>query len=232
MKYSNKNKGLLYLVSTPIGNLEDITQRALRILKEADIIAAEDTRRTTNLLNHFGIKNHLESYFDFNKEKKTKFLIKQLINGYSVAVVSDAGTPGISDPAFYLVRSAIQNEIGVVPVPGPTAFIAALTVSGLPTNRFVFEGFLPRKKGRDTKIKNLLSEERTIVLYESPHRIFKTFTELQKVLGNRNIAVCRELTKRYEEVYRGNLSEAIDYFKKKTIKGEFVLILEGNKEIK
>jgi len=227
-----ENRGVLYLVSTPIGNLEDITMRAIRILKEVDFIAAEDTRRTGILLSQYGIKGRMESYFDYNKEKKTKFLIHQLINGRSVAVVSDAGTPGISDPAFFIVRLAIQNAIPVVPIPGPVAAIAGLTISGLPTDRFVFEGFLPHKKGRKKRLMKLIEEERTIILYESPHRLLRTFNDCMEIMGNRSIAVCRELTKKFEEVYRGSLSEVIDYFTDKKIKGEFVLILEGSQKKK
>jgi 16S rRNA (cytidine1402-2'-O)-methyltransferase len=227
MKKLSIRKGILYLVSTPIGNLEDITYRALRILREVDIIAAEDTRRTGHLLKHFGIKNRLESYYDYNKEKKSIFLLKILSAGDSVAVVSDSGTPGISDPAFYLVRGAIKNDIPVVSIPGVTAAITALTVSGLPTDRFIFEGFLPHKKGRKKRLKTLADEARTIILYESPHRIQRTLEDLQEVCGDRLIAVCRELTKKFEEVIRGKISEIIEDFKEKKMKGEFVLIIKG-----
>lgn len=225
----NKTKrGSLYLVSTPIGNLEDITLRAIRILNEVDIIAAEDTRKTGFLLNHFGIQTRMESYHDHNKTKKTPVLMHQLKEGKSVAIVSDAGTPGISDPAFTLVRSAIQSSISTIPIPGPTAAIAGLTVSGLPTDRFVFEGFLPRKKGRKNRLADLAKEPRTIILYEAPHRLLQTFSDLLDILGDRTIAVCRELTKKFEEILRGPISDAINVFTNRRIQGEFVLIIQGN----
>ncbi len=219
--------GTLYLVSTPIGNLEDISFRAARILKEADMIAAEDTRRTSVLLNHLGIKNRMESYHDYNKEKKTPWLIKALVSGNSIAVVSDAGTPGISDPAFYLVRQAVEKSIPVVPIPGPTALIAALTASGLPTDRFVFEGFLPVKKGRQKRLESLSCEPRTIVLYESPHRLIKTLADIQNHLGNRYTVLCRELTKKFEEIIRGTISEILHHYQTGKIKGEYVVLIQG-----
>lgn len=219
--------GTLFVVSTPIGNLSDITRRAIEILEQADWVAAEDTRHTGQLLTHFGIRNRLESYHDHNKERKTPVLIQRLLNGESVAVVSDAGTPGISDPAFYLVRAAIQAQVVVSPIPGPTAAIAALVASGMPTDRFVFEGFLPVKKGRKTRLEFLKEESRTIVLYESPHRILRTLNDLHTTLGDRSCAVCRELTKKFEEIIRGTFSECAAVFSKKTIKGEFVLIIQG-----
>lgn len=219
--------GTLFVVSTPIGNLSDITRRALEILEQADWVAAEDTRHTGQLLTHFGIRNRLESYHDHNKERKTPVLIQRLLNGESIAVVSDAGTPGISDPAFYLVRAAIQAQVVVSPIPGPTAAIAALVASGMPTDRFVFEGFLPVKKGRKTRLEFLKEESRTIVLYESPHRILRTLNDLHTTLGDRSCAVCRELTKKFEEIIRGTFSECAAVFSKKTIKGEFVLIIQG-----
>jgi 16S rRNA (cytidine1402-2'-O)-methyltransferase len=222
-----KPTGILYLVSTPIGNLEDMSMRAIRILKEVQVVAAEDTRRTGLLLHHFGIENRLESYHDFNKETKGAVLIRRLVSGESIAVVSDAGTPGISDPAFNLVRSAIQNAIPVVPIPGPTAAIAALTVSGLPTDRFVFEGFLPVKKGRKSRLENLSAETRSVVLYESPHRLLRTLNDLREKLGDRRMAVCREMTKKFEDVRRGSLSEMIAHFSKNPVKGEFVLVIQG-----
>ena len=224
---SMKPTGILYLVSTPIGNLEDMSMRAIRILKEVQVVAAEDTRRTGLLLHHFGIENRLESYHDFNKETKGAVLIRRLVSGESIAVVSDAGTPGISDPAFNLVRSAIQNAIPVVPIPGPTAAIAALTVSGLPTDRFVFEGFLPVKKGRKSRLENLSAETRSVVLYESPHRLLRTLNDLREKLGDRRMAVCREMTKKFEDVRRGSLSEMIAHFSKNPVKGEFVLVIQG-----
>lgn len=201
--------------------------RAVRILREVDVVAAEDTRRTGLLFRHFGIENRLESYFDFNKEQKGPLLVHRLLNGDSIAVVSDAGTPGISDPAFNLVRSAIENGIPVVPIPGPTAAITALTVSGLPTDRFVFEGFLPIKKGRATRLLELSKETRTIILYESPHRLLRTLKDLLGALGDRNIAVVREMTKKFEEITRGRIQETIGIYSQRKILGEFVLVIHG-----
>lgn len=220
--------GTLFLVSTPIGNLEDMPPRAVRVLAEADLVAAEDTRHTGILMRHFGIHNRLESYHDYNKERTGPRLIQRLLNGESIAVVSDAGTPGISDPAFNLVRSAAENRIPVVPIPGPTAAIAALSVSGLPTDRFVFEGFLPAKKGRRTRLAELAEESRTIILYESPHRLIRTMQDLLETLGDRSASVSRELTKKFEETSRGRLSELIAGFSNRRILGEFVLIIHGH----
>jgi len=218
----------LYLVSTPIGNLEDMPPRGVRILGEADLVAAEDTRHTGLLMHHFGIRNRLESYHDYNKEKTGPRLIQRLLDGESIAVVSDAGTPGISDPAFNLVRSAAENNIPVVPIPGPTAAIAALSVSGLPTDRFVFEGFLPAKKGRRTRLEELAKETRTLILYESPHRLIRTLGDLLETLGDRRISVSRELTKKFEETVRGRLSEVLPVFSGRKILGEFVLVIHGH----
>ena len=223
----NLKTGTLYLVSTPIGNLEDITLRALRILKEADIIAAEDTRRTGLLLKHFNIKSSLESYHDYNKEKKTPHLLDLLSKGRTIAVVSDAGTPGISDPAYYLVKRAVQAGIIVSPVPGATAVVASLIVSGLPTDRFVFDGFLPPKKGRKTRLEQLKTENRTLILYEAPHRLVRTLNDLLNVFGNRHISVCREVTKKFEEIIRGTLTETIEIFSRRNVRGEIVLVIEG-----
>jgi 16S rRNA (cytidine1402-2'-O)-methyltransferase len=222
--------GTLYLVSTPIGNLEDISLRAIRILKEVDVIAAEDTRRTIILLNHFEIHTRMESYHDFNKIKKTPVLLNQLLNGKNIALVSDAGTPGISDPAYNMVIQSIRNNITIIPIPGPTAFVSALIVSGLPTDRFVFEGFLPVKKGRRSRLEQIAREFRTVVIYESPYRLLRTLSDLKDVLGDRTIAVCRELTKKFEEIQRGSLTQVIDHFSKNKIQGEFVLVIYGNKE--
>jgi len=220
--------GVLYLVSTPIGNLSDITLRALEVLKSADLIAAEDTRHTGLLLSHYNLKGNLTSYHDFNQRSKAPQLIAGLLAGKSIAVVSDAGTPGISDPAYNLVNLAIQNDIQIVPIPGPAAFVSALIVSGLPTDRFVFEGFLPIKSGRRKRRLEVLKEEqRTILLYESPHRLLRALTELSEVLGDRRISVSRELTKKFEETVRGRISEVRNYFESKSIKGEFVLVVEG-----
>ena len=224
------NTGTLYIVSTPIGNMEDITLRALRILKEVDIIAAEDTRHTGLLLKHFGIKNRLESYHSYNKTKKLSFLLSQLTNGNSIALVSDAGTPGISDPAYNLVKEALKASIPVVPVPGATAAIAGLSVSGLPTDRFVFEGFLPIKRGRKKRLTLLRTEPRTIILYEAPHRLLRTLSDILEILGDRSIVICRELTKKFEEILRGSVSELLKTFSSRKVKGEFVLIIKGYSE--
>ena len=219
--------GSLYLVSTPIGNLEDISLRALRILKEVDLIAAEDTRRTGLLLKHFGITNRMQSYHDHNKSRKSPILLRQLSMGKSIAIVSDSGTPGISDPAYYLVKRAVEDAITVIPIPGATAVISGLIVSGLPTDRFVFEGFLPPKKGRKTRLNSLSTESRTIVLYEAPHRLLRTLSDLLENLGDRTMAVCREMTKRFEEILRGSISEMIDIFTQRKPRGEFILIIQG-----
>jgi len=220
--------GKLYLVSTPIGNLEDMSLRALRILKEVDLIAAEDTRHTLHLLRHYNIDNEITSYHDFNKTKRAPELINFLKQGKSLAVVSDAGTPGISDPGYLLVKLAIQENIEIIPIPGPTAFISALVVSGLPTDRFVFEGFLPSKEGkRKRKLGELTDEKRTIILYESPHRLLKSLHQLKEFLGDRNVVLARELTKKFEEIKRGKISQLIDYSTQKKIKGEIVILVEG-----
>lgn len=220
-------QGRLYIVSTPIGNLEDITLRAIRVLKEAAIIAAEDTRHTQKLLNHYHIATHQTSYHDHNKEEKTEILISKIKDGKDVALVCDAGTPGISDPGYYLIKRAIEEAIQIVPVPGVSAVIAGLSVSGLPTDRFVFEGFLPKGKARHKYLKTLEKEERTIILYESPHRLLKTLRDIHDVLGNRRIVVGRELTKLHEEIARGKVQEVISVFESKKIKGEITIIIEG-----
>jgi 16S rRNA (cytidine1402-2'-O)-methyltransferase len=225
--FNTTQKGSLYIVSTPIGNLEDMTMRAVRILSEVDIIAAEDTRKTGFLLKRFNIHTRMESYHDHNKIKKTSLLIGQLQQGKSVAVVSDAGTPGISDPAYMLVREAIRSSISIIPIPGPSAVVTGLTVSGLPTDRFVFEGFLPPKKGRKKRLATLAEEPRTIILYEAPHRLLRTLSDLLDTLGDRTIAVCRELTKKFEEILRGSLSDMMSLFENRKIRGEFVLIIQG-----
>lgn len=219
--------GTLYLVSTPIGNLEDITYRAVRILASVDLIAAEDTRKTKILLDHYNITKPMVSYHSFNERQRALELINKLLAGQSIAVVSDAGTPGISDPAFFLVRAALEKAIPVVPIPGPTAFATALVVSGLPTDRFVFEGFLPTKKGRKTKLESLRSEPRTIILYESPHRVLKTLTDIATYWGNRHVVVARELTKKFEEIVRGPIQSVLQELSKKPPKGEYVLVVEG-----
>ena len=228
---SNGNPpGTLFLVSTPIGNLEDITLRAIRTLKEADIIAAEDTRRTGILLKHFNIQNRMVSYHGYNKAKKSDPLIRQLEDGQSVALVSDAGTPGISDPAYHLVQKAIQASIPVVPVPGPSAVITGITPSGLPTDRFVFEGFIPVKKGRNKRLRELANEMRTMIIYEAPHRLLRTLADVHSSMGDRQVAICRELTKKFEEINRGTISEMIDLYSNKKILGEFIIIIKGKEK--
>ncbi|MDI6779759.1 MAG: 16S rRNA (cytidine(1402)-2'-O)-methyltransferase [Bacteroidota bacterium] len=217
--------GTLYLVATPIGNLEDITYRAVKILTGVDLIAAEDTRKTKILLDHYNIQKEMVSYFAFNEAKRTPELIQKLKQGLSIAIVSDAGTPGISDPAYRLVRAAIDEGINIISIPGASAFISALIVSGLSTDSFVFEGFLPHKKGRKTKLEQLAKETRTIILYESPHRLLRTLSELLTFMGDRRIVVAREITKKFEEIYRGKISNALNNFSQKSIKGEFVLII-------
>lgn len=224
-------KGVLFLVSTPIGNLEDITLRALRVLREADIIAAEDTRQTLKLLNHFEIKKPLVSYYEHNKTLKGNYLIALLNEGKNIALVSDAGTPGISDPGEDLVKLAIENDIKVTAIPGPVAAITGLIMSGMPTGRFVFEGFITvNKRSRKERIQSLKNEVRTIVLYEAPHKLLCTLKDLYEILGERKIVLARELTKRFEETIRCTLSEAIEFYEKTPPKGEFVLILEGLEE--
>jgi len=219
---------VLFVVSTPIGNLEDITLRALRVLKEVDLVAAEDTRKTGILLKHHQIKNKITSYHDYNKEKKTPFLIRELKSGKDLAVVSDAGTPGISDPCYYLVREAIKEEIRIVPIPGSSALLSALVVSGLPTDRFVFEGFLPQKKSKRVKrLKELSSEKRTLIFFESPHRLIRTIEDLKEMFGERRIVVARELTKKFEEIIRGKISDVENHFEIKGVKGEMVIVVEG-----
>jgi len=220
-------RGTLYVVGTPIGNLEDITHRAVRILGEVDLVAAEDTRTTKVLLDRYGIRKPMVSYHSHNERRRAAELVDRLEAGETVALVSDAGTPGISDPAFSVVREAINRGIQVVPVPGAAAFLQALVASGLSTDRFVFEGFLPHKKGRQTRIRALSQEHRTIVLYESPHRLVKTLGELLHELGDRDAVVARELTKKFEEIARGRLSELVREFSGRSVKGEFVLLVSG-----
>ncbi len=219
---------MLYLVPTPIGNLQDITLRALEVLKKVDLILAEDTRTTIKLLNHYQIIRPLSPYHQHNEHQVLQHLINQLLEGKTMAIVSDAGTPGISDAAFLLVRECAKVGVKVETLPGATAFVPALVNSGLPTNRFVFEGFLPLKKGRQTMMKKLALEERTIILYESPHRLVKTLDELAQYLGaDRSCSVSRELTKVFEETARGTLKEVSDHFRKKEVKGEIVIVVQG-----
>lgn len=220
--------GMLYLCATPIGNLEDITYRVLRILKEADLIAAEDTRNSIKLLNHFEIKTPMTSYHEYNKYEKGRYLIEQMQEGKNIALITDAGTPGISDPGEELVAMCYEAGIPVTSLPGPAACITALTISGLPTRRFGFEAFLPSdKKERAVILEELKRETRTIILYEAPHRLVKTLEELSENLGDRKIALCRELTKKHETVFRGSLLEAVSWYKENPPKGECVMVLEG-----
>ncbi len=223
-------EGKLILVPTPIGNLEDITLRGLRILKEADAILAEDTRQTLKLLNHYQINKPLWSYHAHNEHKQLAHLIQELQGGKILAQVSDAGTPAISDPGFLLVRECLKNNIAVECLPGATAFVPALVKSGLPADAFVFLGFLPEKKGRQTAFQKLVTQEYTMIFYESPHRLLKTLTQLSEYLGsNRLVSVSRELTKMFEQTVNGTLEEVILYFSTHPIKGEFVLVVEGKK---
>jgi 16S rRNA (cytidine1402-2'-O)-methyltransferase len=220
--------GTLYIVATPIGNLEDITLRAIRVLKEVALIAAEDTRHTRHLLDRYQIETQLTSYHDHNKEEKAPVLVERMLEGKSVALVSDAGTPGISDPGYFLINLAIGQKIPVVPIPGATAAVAALSVSGLPTDRFIFEGFLPAKRmARRKRLHELAKEERTIIFYEAPHKIIKTIEDMLEVFGDRRAVITRELTKIHEETIRGNLSDILKHLQEGTIKGEFTIILHG-----
>lgn len=220
--------GMLYLCATPIGNLEDITYRVLRILKEADMIAAEDTRNSIKLLNHFEIKTPMTSYHEYNKYEKGRYLVEQMQEGKNIALITDAGTPGISDPGEELVAMCYEAGIPVTSLPGPAACITALTISGLPTRRFAFEAFLPSdKKERAVILEELKRETRTIILYEAPHRLVKTLEELSENLGDRKISLCRELTKKHETVFRGSLAEAVSWYRENPPKGECVMVLEG-----
>ncbi|MBI5186882.1 MAG: 16S rRNA (cytidine(1402)-2'-O)-methyltransferase [Nitrospinae bacterium] len=221
--------GKLFIVATPIGNLEDITLRALNVLKEVDVIAAEDTRHTRKLLQHFGISKRVTSYYQNRETAKAGELLKLLRSGMSVALVSDAGTPGISDPGFVVIREALAENIETIPIPGVSSAIAALSASGLKTDRFVFEGFLPRKEGKRAKRLQLLAEEeRTVIFFESPHRVLETLRELAAFFNGRKIVIAREITKKFEEFIRGTLPEALEGLEeRKNFKGEFTIILEG-----
>lgn len=217
---------MLYIVSTPIGNLEDITFRAVRILKEVDLIAAEDTRHSGILLKHFEIETKMESYHSHSSDSKIQKIIKELLNGKKVALISDAGTPGISDPGFTLIQEALKSNIEVISIPGPAAFLTALSVSGMPMDKFLYLGFPPIKKGRKTMFESLKDSKYTTILYESPHRILKTLSQLSEYLGkDRHISVCRELTKMHEQVVRGTLESAVKHFTEHKPKGEFVLVI-------
>lgn len=224
-------KGTLYLCATPIGNLEDITYRALRLLKECDLIAAEDTRHTRKLLANYDIHTPLTSYHAHNEKKKGEKLIEKLMLGLDIVVVSDAGMPGISDPGAEIVQLALAQDILVVPIPGASAGISALVVSGLPTARFCFEGFLPaNKKGRRRQLEKLVNENRTIIFYEGPHRVIETLKDLLRIFGDRKLAVARELTKKHEQIFRGKISDAVNYFELSPPRGEFCLVVAGAEE--
>lgn len=221
-------QGKLYLCATPIGNLEDITFRVLETLKNVDLIAAEDTRNSMKLLNHFDIKTKMTSYHEYNKYDKAKYLVEKMQEGLNVAVITDAGTPGISDPGEELVKQCYEAGIEVTSLPGPAACITALTMSGLPTRRFCFEAFLPfEKKEKAPILEELKTETRTIIIYEAPHRLLKTLKELKEALGDRRITLCKELTKRYENAWLTTLSDAIARYEEEDPKGEFVLVIEG-----
>ena len=224
-------QGKLYLCATPIGNLEDITFRVLRILQEVDLIAAEDTRNSVKLLNHFDIHTPMTSYHEYNKYDKAKELIEKMRQGKNIALITDAGTPGISDPGEELVRMCAEEGIEVTSLPGASACITALTLSGLSTRRFAFEAFLPAdKKERQAVLQELPEETRTLILYEAPHRLRKTLEELYQTLGNRRMTICRELTKKYETAFRTNLEEAIRHYETEEPRGEYVLVIEGKKQ--
>ncbi|MCG3167618.1 MAG: Ribosomal RNA small subunit methyltransferase I [Bacteroidia bacterium] len=218
----------LYLVPTPIGNLEDITLRALRILKEVDVILAEDTRTSGNLLKHFGIEKKIQAHHQHNEHETVQHIATRIANGENIALVTDAGTPGISDPGFLLVRECVKAGVEIECLPGPTAFVPALVNSGLPCDRFYFEGFLPQKKGRQTRLQFLATLDCTIVLYESPHRLVKALEQLKEIFGaERKASVSRELTKMFEETQRGTLDDLLKYYENKTVKGEIVIVVAG-----
>jgi 16S rRNA (cytidine1402-2'-O)-methyltransferase len=220
--------GKLFLCATPIGNLEDITYRVVRTLKEVDLIGAEDTRNSIKLLNHFDIKTPMTSYHEFNKYDKAKVLVQDMLQGKNIALITDAGTPGISDPGEELVRQCYEAGIEVTSLPGAAACITALTMSGQKTRRFVFEAFLPKdKKEKQQVLESLKNEVRTTIIYEAPHRLVKTLKELEKIIGNRPLTICRELTKKYEEAFQTTISEAIEYYDSKEPKGEYVLVIAG-----
>ncbi len=221
----------LYLVPTPIGNLEDITLRAIRVLKEVNLILTEDTRTTSKLLKHYGIKTRMMAHHLHNEHREVPLITERILRGVDIALVSDAGTPGISDPGFLLVRECLKANIEVECLPGPVAFVPALVASGIPCDCFHFEGFLPQKKGRQTRLKELAEMPHTLVFYESPHRLVKALEEFSAHFGaERKASVSRELTKLYEETKRGTLTEILEYFKSKVVKGEIVIVVEGKKE--
>ena len=221
------NDPQLYIVPTPIGNMKDITLRAIETLKTSDIILAEDTRHAKKLLNHYDILTNVNSYHLNNEHKRVDEYVQMIINGNKVSLITDAGTPCISDPGFLLIREAIKNNILITCLPGPTAFVPALVISGLSSDSFIFEGFLPRKKGRKSKLNEISQNTKTTILYESPFRIIKTLSDLKETIGlNRKIAIVREISKIYEEVFRGTIQEAIQEYNEKTIKGEFVICID------
>ncbi len=218
--------GTLYIVGTPIGNLKDITLRAIDTLGQVSLIAAEDTRRTRNLTTHYNIKTPIISYYEYNKLTRGDYLIRLLKEGKDIALVSDSGMPGISDPGFHIINLAMKNNIPVTVIPGPTAFTAGLVLSGMPAHRFAFEGFLPPKStSRKNRLKELSGEDRTIILYESPHRLIKCLADIEEVMGDRVIAVAREVTKKFEEVKRGKVSEILKFFTEHKPRGEFVIVI-------
>jgi len=219
------DKGYLFVVGTPIGNLEDITLRAISTLQNVDLILAEDTRNSKKLLSAHNIDTKMMSYHEHSNEKETKRIISLLLDGKNLALISDAGTPTISDPGYGLIRDCIKKEIKIIPIPGASAITTAMSVSGLPSDSFTFFGFLPQKKGRIKKIKELLNVDNTIILFESPFRLEKTLNQLKEYLGNRSVVVGRELTKLYEEIIRGNLEDVIKYFSKSKVKGEIVIMI-------
>jgi len=230
-KQAIEKEGILYVCGTPIGNLKDMTFRALEILKNVDLIAAEDTRHTKKLMNHFEIKKNLTSYHEHNKNEKAVYLIKVLKEGKKIALVSDAGMPCISDPGYVLVNEAIKEKIRIIPIPGVSAFLTALVVSGLVKDAFIFDGFLPRKKNdRKKYLKKNKNETRTIIIYESPHRIKKTLSDMLEIWGNRKVAFARELTKKFEEIIRGTISEVLNQIVRREIKGEITLVIQGSSE--
>ena len=226
---NQENNGKLYLCATPIGNLEDMPVRGIRMMQEADLIAAEDTRNSIKLLNHFNIKTPMTSYHEYNKVEKAGFLVDKMLHGQTIVLITDAGTPGISDPGEELVKQCVEAGIEVLSIPGPAACINALIISGLPTRRFVFEAFLPSdKKERGYVLAELQNETRTMIIYEAPHRLIKTLEELRGVLGDdRRIAVCKELTKKHETVYRDTIAGAVAYYTENEPRGEYVLVIEG-----
>ncbi len=224
----NKFEGILYICGTPIGNLEDVTLRALNILKKVELIAAEDTRHTKKLLNYYQIDTPVTSYYEYNKFKKAPYLIEKIKSGQKIALVSDAGMPGISDPGYVLINLALKNNLKVIPIPGVSALTTALVVSGLPTDKFIFEGFLPRKSAERKKyFKNIENEERTIIFFEAPHRLKRALKDMLDVWGDREITVARELTKYFEEIIRGKISQVLSKINARDIKGEITLVVQG-----